>query len=92
MIGQAGHFKLYASETIPYAIERYRSEMLRLYGVLDRRLEGRDYIADEYSIADMACWPWVITYKGQKVDLDAFPEREALVQGAAAAAGAAARL
>ena len=60
-------------EPIPYAIERYRSEMLRLYGVLDRRLEGRDHIADEYSIADMACWPWVITYKGQKVDLDAFP-------------------
>ena len=73
MIGQAGHFKLYAPEPIPYAIERYRSEMLRLYGVLDRRLEGHDYIADEYSIADMACWPWVITYKGQKVDLDTFP-------------------
>ena len=73
MIGQAGHFKLYAPERIPYAIERYRSEMLRLYGVLDRRLEGREYIADDYSIADMACWPWVITYKGQKVDLDTFP-------------------
>ena len=47
--------------------------MLCLYGVLDRRLEGREYIADDCSIADMACWPWVITYKGQKVDLDAFP-------------------
>ena len=73
MIGQAGHFKLYAPEQIPYAIERYRSEMLRLYGVLDRHLEAREYIADDYSIADMACWPWVITYKGQKVDLAAFP-------------------
>ena len=77
---------LCAGGPIPYAIERYRSEMLRLYGVLDRRLEGRDHIADEYySIADMACWPWVITYKGQKVDLDAFPNVKALVQGAAAA-------
>jgi len=47
--------------------------VLRLYGVLDRRLEGREFIADEYSIADMACWPWVITYKRQQVDLDSFP-------------------
>ena len=62
MIGQSGHFKLYHSEKIPYAIERYHSEMLRLYGVLNKRLEGREYICDEYSIADMACWPWVITY------------------------------
>ena len=73
MFGQAGHFSLYAPEPLPYPIERYRSEMLRLYGVLDRRLDGRDYIAGDYSIADMACWPWVITYKGQKVDLDMFP-------------------
>ena len=43
--------------------------MLRLYGVLNKRLEGREYICDEYSIADMACWPWVITYKRQEVDL-----------------------
>ena len=69
----AGHFSLYAPEPIPYAVERYRAEMLRLYGVLDRRLEGREFIAGDYSIADMACWPWVITYKGQKVDLDEFP-------------------
>lgn len=73
MIGQAGHFSLYAPEKIPYAVDRYRAEMLRLYGVLDRRLEGRDFISDEYSIADMACWPWIITYKGQKVDLESFP-------------------
>ena len=69
MIGQAGHFKLYHSEKIPYAIDRYHSEMLRLYGVLDKRLEGREYIVDEFSIADIACWPWVITYKRQEVDL-----------------------
>ncbi len=69
MIGQSGHFKLYHSEKIPYAIDRYHSEMLRLYGVLDKRLEGREYIVDEFSIADIACWPWVITYKRQEVDL-----------------------
>ena len=69
MIGQSGHFKLYHSEKIPYAIERYHSEMLRLYGVLDKRLEGREYIVDDFSIADIACWPWVITYKRQEVDL-----------------------
>lgn len=73
MIGQSGHFKFYAPEKIPYAADRYENEMLRLYGVLDRRLEGRDHIAGDYSIADMACWPWVITYKRQEVDLDSFP-------------------
>jgi GST-like protein len=73
MFGQAGHFRFYAPEQIAYARERYDNEMLRLYGVLDRRLQGRDYIAGDYSIADMACWPWVITYKSQEVDLDAYP-------------------
>ena len=73
MFGQSGHFKFYAPEQIPYAQNRYEQEMLRLYGVLDRRLAGRDFIAGDYSIADMACWPWVITYKRQNVDLDAFP-------------------
>ncbi len=67
------HFKLYAPEKIPYAIDRYRREADRLYGVLDRRLEGREHLCGEYSIADMACWPWVITYKSQGIDLDAFP-------------------
>ncbi|HUT49024.1 MAG TPA: glutathione S-transferase N-terminal domain-containing protein [Alphaproteobacteria bacterium] len=73
MFGQAGHFRFYATEQIPYAKERYDNEMHRLYGVLDRRLAGRDFIAGDYSIADMACWPWVITYKRQEVDLDAYP-------------------
>ncbi|MEH6475129.1 MAG: glutathione S-transferase N-terminal domain-containing protein [Sneathiella sp.] len=73
MLGQNGHFKFYAPETIPYAQERYTNEALRLFGVLDRRLEGRDYICGEYSIADMACWPWIITYKKQEIDLAAFP-------------------
>lgn len=73
MFGQNGHFKFYAPEQIPYAQERYHNESLRLYGVLDRRLENRKHICGEYSIADMATWPWVITYKRQGIDLDQFP-------------------
>jgi len=73
MLGQHGHFKLYAQEKIPYAIERYRKETERLYGVLDRRLAGRAFVAGDYSIADMAIWPWVVTYKAQEIDLAAFP-------------------
>lgn len=73
MFGQNGHFKFYAPEQIPYAQERYHSETLRLYGVLNRRLAGREHICGDYSIADMACWPWVITYKRQGIDLGEFP-------------------
>jgi GST-like protein len=73
MLGQHGHFKLYAPEKVPYAIERYRKEAERLYGVLDKRLEGREFICDAYSIADMMCWPWIITYKSQGLDLGAYP-------------------
>lgn len=73
MLGQNGHFKFYAPETIPYAQERYMSEALRLFGVLDRRLEVREFICGDYSIADMACWPWIITYKRQEIDLAQFP-------------------
>ncbi|OUR79884.1 thiol:disulfide oxidoreductase [Alphaproteobacteria bacterium 46_93_T64] len=73
MLGQNGHFKFYALETIPYAQDRYNNEALRLFGVLDRRLEGRDFICDDYSVADMACWPWIITYKRQEIDLEKFP-------------------
>ena len=74
MLGQHGHFKLYAPEPIGYAIDRYRSEAERLYGVLDRQLAGREHICGDYSVADMACWPWVVTYKRQGIDLDAFSE------------------
>jgi GST-like protein len=70
MLGQNGHFKLYAPERIPYAIARYSHEAERLYGVLDRQLADREFICDAYSIADMACWPWVITYRSQGIDLD----------------------
>ena len=74
MFGQAGHFRFYAPEKIPYAQERYNTESIRLYGVLDQRLEGREYICGDYSIGDIACWPWVLTYKSQGIDLAAFPE------------------
>lgn len=73
MLGQHGHFRLYAPEPIPYAIDRYRREAERLYGVLDRRLEGRDHICGDYSIADMACWPWVLTHKSQGISLEPYP-------------------
>jgi len=73
MLGQHGHFALYAQEKIPYAIERYRRETERLYGVLDRRLEGRAHVCGEYSIADMACWPWIVTWKAQGIALERFP-------------------
>ena len=73
MLGQHGHFKLYASEQVPYALARYRAEAERLYGVLDKRLEDREHLCGDYSIADMACWPWVLTYKSQGIDLGKFP-------------------
>ncbi|TNE38376.1 MAG: thiol:disulfide oxidoreductase [Alphaproteobacteria bacterium] len=74
MMGQNGHFKFYAPERIPYAMERYSTEVLRLFDVLNKRLKGRDYICGDISIADMACWPWVLTYKRQEIDLAEFPE------------------
>jgi GST-like protein len=75
MGGQYGHFNVYAPEKIPYAIERYTNEVRRLLGVLDRRLAGRAFIAgDEYSIADMACYPWINPYSKAPLDLTAFAE------------------
>jgi GST-like protein len=73
MAGQHGHFKLYAPEKIDYPIRRYRDELERLYGVLDRRLEGREHLCGDFSIADIACWPWILTYKQQGLDLDGWP-------------------
>ncbi len=73
MAGQTHHFTQYASEKIPYAIERYTKETSRLYAVLDKHLKDRDYIADEYSIADMACYPWIVPYEKQQQDLENFP-------------------
>jgi GST-like protein len=70
MLGQAHHFRAYAPERIEYAIDRYTKEANRLYGVLDKRLEGREYIAGDYSIADIACWPWIVPHErqGQKLE------------------------
>jgi GST-like protein len=74
MAGQNHHFGIYAPEKIPYAINRYVSETNRLYGVLDRRLNGREFITgSDYTIADMAAYPWVVPWKRQQQDLDDFP-------------------
>ena len=75
MTGQHGHFSVYAPEKIPYAIDRYRNEARRLLGVLDTRLAGRAFIAgDAYSIADMACYPWIDPYDKARLGLEDFPE------------------
>jgi len=74
MFGQCHHFRHYAPEPIPYAIDRYTNETRRLYGVLDRQLANNDYVAGrEYTIADMSVWPWVRSFPRQGVDLDEFP-------------------
>jgi len=74
MAGQNGHFLLYAPERLPYAMDRYGAEVRRLYGVLDRQLAHTGaYIAGDYSIADMAAFPWVMTHKAQQLTLDDWP-------------------
>jgi GST-like protein len=73
MAGQAHHFRQYAPETIDYAIKRYTREVGRLYGVMDRRLADRDYLAGDYSIADMACVGWIAPHDKQGQDLTLFP-------------------
>lgn len=73
MAGQTHHFRNYAQEKIPYAIERYVNETNRLYGVLDRRLAKHPFLAGDYSIADMASYPWVVPYERQGQNLDDFP-------------------
>ena len=72
MLGQCHHFRHYAPEEIPYAIERYTRETARLYGVMDRRLGDSEYLAGDYSIADMACYPWINSYQRQDQDLNDF--------------------
>ena len=73
MAGQNHHFSQYAPEKIPYAIERYVKETNRLYGVLNKRLADRDFMAGDYSIADMATYPWVVPYERQGQKLEDFP-------------------
>lgn len=73
MAGQNHHFAVYAPEKLPYAIERYVKETARLYAVLDKRLADRPYIAGDYSIADIACYPWIVPHQRQGQDLADFP-------------------
>ena len=74
MCGQAHHFRQYAPEKVPYAIERYTNEVNRLYGVMNKRLADRDFLAGEYSIADMACIGWIKPHERQGQNLDDFPD------------------
>ena len=73
MLGQNHHFVTYAPERIPYAMERYVKETSRLYAVLNKQLQSREFIAGDYSIADMACYPWIVPYERQQQDINAFP-------------------
>ncbi|WP_417797542.1 glutathione S-transferase N-terminal domain-containing protein [Terasakiella pusilla] len=73
MLGQAHHFRIYAPEQIDYGIERYTKEATRLYGVMEKRLGEAEYLAGEYSIADIASMPWIRSYKNQGQDLDDYP-------------------
>lgn len=74
MLGQAHHFRQYAPEEIPYAVDRYTTEAVRLYGVMDERLlEAEFFAGDEYTIADMAIYPWVVPHEKQGQSLDDYP-------------------
>lgn len=74
MAGQNHHFTQYAQEKLTYAIDRYVNETARLYAVLDNRLADREYVAGDYSIADMAAYPWVVPHQRQRQNLDDFPD------------------
>ena len=76
MLGQAHHFRRFAPEKIPYAIERYTKEAHRLYGVLNQRLADREYVAEDYSIADIALYPWATYFDWQGINLKDFPHVE----------------
>ena len=77
MLGQAHHFRRFAPEQVPYAVNRYSKEAERLYGVLEKRLTGRDFVAGDYSIADMAIYPWAQRHDWQGIDLATYPAIEA---------------
>jgi len=78
MLGQTHHFRLYAPEKIPYAIDRYSNEAKRIYGVIDTRLQSSTYIAgDEYTIADIAIFPWLRSWQNQGIDWGDFPHAQA---------------
>lgn len=74
MLGQAHHFRIYAPEKIPYAVDRYTNEAKRLYGVMNKRLARSKYLGGaEYSVADMAVYPWLRSWKNQGIDWDDYP-------------------
>ena len=73
MLGQVHHFVKYNKGKAPYAEERYTKEAHRLYGVMNKRLADRPYLADEYSIADIAVWPWISRYEWQEIDMKQYP-------------------
>ncbi len=74
MLGQVHHFKKFNSGLSPYAEERYFNEAQRLYGVLNQRLRDREFIIEEYSLADIALWPWISRFEWQGIDLNTYPE------------------
>lgn len=74
MLGQNHHFSRFAPERIAYATDRYVNESKRLYGVLNKQLVGQEYVAGEYSIADMAIFPWLLRYDWQQINLEDYPE------------------
>ena len=84
MAGQNNHFSTYAPEKIPYAIDRYRNEVNRLFGVMNKRLADRDYLAGEYSIADMASYPWVVPWERQGQNIADFPHLKRWLEAIAA--------
>ena len=84
MAGQNNHFSAYAPEKIPYAIDRYRNEVNRLFGVMNKRLADRDYLAGDYSIADMASYPWVVPWERQGQNIADFPHLKRWLEAIAA--------
>ncbi len=80
MSGQLNHFKRFAPEKIPYAIQRYEKETLRLYSVLDKQLTNREFICGDYSIADIATYPWIAIYEFQELTLDNHPHLKRWVE------------
>ena len=87
MAGQNHHFALYAPEKLPYAISRYVNETNRLYGVLDRRLADHEYLAGEFSLADMASYPWIVPHKRQQQNINEFPNLKRWFEAIAARPG-----
>lgn len=80
MSGQCLHFRKYATEKIAYGIDRYTKEVTRLFGVMERQLEGRGYLAGEYSIADIACYPWVLRFEDLGQNIADFPNIKAWLE------------